>query len=65
MLNYCCLFHKYDVSLTPYCETTFELATTFNCLGRWSPNASSIVVTRVISLTDKLKWSGKTGGPEM
>ena len=43
MLNYCCLFHKYDVSLTPYCETTHELATTFNCLERRSPNASSPV----------------------
>ena len=43
MLNYCCLFHKYHVSLTPYCKTTLELATTFNCLERRSPNASSTV----------------------
>ena len=49
MLNYCCLFHKYDVVLTPYCETTFELAATFNCLERQSPNASSTVYHSAIS----------------
>ena len=44
MLSYCCLFHIYHVSLTPYCKTALELATTFNYLQRWSPNASSTVV---------------------
>ena len=45
MLNYCCLFHKCDVSLIPYCKTTLELATTFNCLESRSPNASSTELT--------------------
>ena len=55
MLNYCCLFHKYDVSLTPYCKTTLELVNTLNCLEMWSSSAGSTVFRDIVLLPLSLR----------